>query len=160
MTVPVKRPNIDLVGVTWLRAVPGMPVNSVATALPKVNGEVDVTALRSGGFARWRSGMGGSSGASGLRRPVGTVECWAAPDPGSSQVPWGRASDLAETIYAVANDEHHSLHRVRLTLPHGYGDVLVHSVNALGEPVKVEGDPSGFARFDVDLEINWTGVPA
>lgn len=154
------RPNTDLVGVAWLKLVAGLDPTKVATKLPTSNGTVAVGALQppGGGFVRWRSGLGGTpSGA--MRRPVGAVECWAAPAPGSSQVPWGRASELMESIMAVVDDEFHPLHGVTVTLPGDYGKARVHTVNALGEPVKVEGDPSGFARFDVDLEINWTGVP-
>jgi len=143
------RPNIDLVGVAWLRSLAGVPSDSVATKLPSAD------KLR-GGFVRWRSGLGGSPGTS-IRRPIGAAECWAAPSAGSSQVPWGAASDLVEAVFTAADAP--EFITVRLALPGTYGSVLVHSVRALGEPAKVEGDPSGFARFDVDLEINWTGVP-
>jgi hypothetical protein len=151
------RPNTDLVGVAWLKLVPGLDPQKVATKLPTSNGEVSADALRppGGGFVRWHSGLGGTpSGV--MRRPVGAAECWAAPAPGSSQVPWGRASELAEAIMDAVDDEHSPLHGITVTLPGDYGMARVHSVNALGEPVKVEGDPSGFARFDLDLEINWT----
>lgn len=156
----MKRPNTDLVGVAWLKMVPGIPADSVATRLPTVSGSVDVSKLRAGGFVRWRSGLGGTP-AGLMRRPVGVAECWAAPAAGSNQVPWGRAADLAEAIMAVVTDEYTLLDHVQVQPPGDYAPAIVHTVRALsGDPMKVEDDPSGFARFDVDLEINWTGVPA
>jgi hypothetical protein len=37
----------------------------------------------------------------------------------------------------------------------GYASARVLTVVALSEPGRIEGDPSGFARYDVDLLINW-----
>lgn len=154
--------NTDLVGVAWLRhlaAQDGNPLDpaAVATSLPKVNGEVDVTKLRTTGFVVWRSGLGGVSSGK-LRRPVGAASFWHAPTAqGSSHIMWGRAASAAEAVYAELTDEFSPLStHVDLTLPGDYAPAHVHTVRALGEPQKVEGDPSGFARFDINIEINWT----
>jgi hypothetical protein len=151
-----KHANTDLVGVAWLKTVPGLDPTAVATRLPKTGGEVDVTKLRTSGFVVWRSGLGGVSSGK-LRRAIGVAEFWAAPDAGSSQVPWGRASDITEAVYAELSDEFSTVaNAVTVTLPGDYHPARVHTVRALGEPQKVEGDPSGFARFDINIEINWT----
>lgn len=160
MMAPLKRANTDLVGVAWLRLVPRIDSSAVATRLPRYTtgdhrGEVDVSKLRTSGFVVWRSGIGGAPSGK-LRRPVGVAECWAAPAEGSIQVPWGRASDLAENIFDAATDEFSALDNVAVSLPAGYPAARVLTVRALGEPQKVTGDPSGFARFDINIEINWT----
>lgn len=146
------RPNTDLVTMAWLKLVPGVPVDQVATKLPK-----DLTVVREHGFVRVLSGIASRSPIeSGMRRPVVQIECWYAPkEVGSQKVPWGQASDIAEAIYEASQS--FALMGVEVDLsPWGdYGSAIVNTVNAL-EPRKMEGDPSGFARFDVDAEINWT----
>jgi hypothetical protein len=145
------RPNTDLVAVELLR--PHVPVNRIATRLPS-----DTTVLADPAFVRIRSGLGGSVNHQ-IRRPVVAAEVWAAPTAdGSSKTPWSRANDVMEGLVTVLDDENGPLFGVTLTLPHDAGDVRVHGVNRLSEPAKVEGDPSGFARFDVDFEINWTEI--
>lgn len=145
------KPNTDLVTVAWLKLVPG--VSQAATKLP----EASVLRSLPGGFVRVLSGIGGFSPLDvPLRRPVVQIECWAAPAEGSQKVPWGVASDLAESIFLAQYDP--ALMDVTVDLvPVTFGQARVRTVNAQ-EPRKIEGDPSGFARFDVDAMINWTGV--
>lgn len=152
------RPNTDLVAVELLRPV--VPANRIATRLPMSGGEVNIEPLRDPAFVVIRSGLGGTVNHQ-IRRPVVAAEVWSAPtSDGSSKTPWARANDVMEGIVAALDDETGPLFGVTLTLPHEAGDVRVRGVNRLSEPAKVEGDPSGFARFDVDFEINWTEIPS
>lgn len=143
-----KTPNTDLVVVAWLKLLAN--IGEVATVLPSAE-----VMRAQPHFVRVRSGIGDLSPVDGLvRRPVVQIECWAAPDEGSQKVPWGRANDLAELIYATKNDRTY-MDRVVQLVPAEYGKARVHTVNPL-EPRRIEGDPSGWARFDVDATINWT----
>lgn len=148
------RPTTDLVGIAWLRLVPGLPAQQINTALPK-----DVSVLRTVGFVRVAVVGGSPNLEVPLRRPVLSVECWAAPAEGSQKVPWGRASNLAENVLAATYDRSLMGRLVDLTpWDADYLPARVLTVNALSEPTRVEGDPSGFARFDLDVELNWTGA--
>lgn len=156
MTLPVLlSPNTDLVSVAWLKRVPKVQMwgVGVATKLP-----ADDAILRTKGFIR-TAVVGGTPDLNvRLRRPVVNVQCWAAPEVvGSSKVPWARAGQIAEWVWESTFDT--DLMNVLLDMPQtGYGQARVFTVNALSEPRRVEGDESGYARFDVDLEVNWTGV--
>lgn len=151
MTAPaLKRPSIDLVAPAWLRLVPGVDETKVATSLPS-----DVSALRTGAFVTIGNAGGTPNRDVPLRAPVLTASCWAAPATvGSTQVPWGRASDTAEAIEAATWDPALMDRLIDLT-PRGYAPARVLTVVALSEPARVTGDPSGFARYDIDLLVNW-----
>lgn len=151
MTAPaLKAPSIDLVAPAWLRLVPGVPADRVATSLPsdlaKLQGDTGfITVERVGGGPARDVPMRGSA----LR-----VSAWAAPSAGSTQVPWGRASDLVEAVLTGTYSD--ALVGILIDLSaRGYAAVRVLTVYALGEPARVTGDPSGFARFDIDLLMNW-----
>lgn len=150
MTEPLF-PGSDLVGVGWLKLLAGLPADKIATKLPK-----DDAALRAPGFVRTMI-VGGSPSASDLawRAPVITAECWTAPAPGSQKVPWGTANQLAEQIVMATYDRALMGRRIDLSAINPlFVPVRVASVLALTEPRRVD-DPSGFARFDVDLKLNW-----
>lgn len=147
MTVSL-HPNTDLVAVAWLKlAAPGY---GVATSLPS-----DTSALRTSGFVQTRTVGGSPDMYVPMRSPVVSVTCWAAPSvQGSDKVPWGRANNIAELIVAATYDR--SLTDVDVTLPGDFPPAHVHTVIALSEPRRIEDDPANFARFDVDLVLNWT----
>lgn len=151
MTDPVKLPNTDLVSVGWLKLVDGLPAGRIATKLPKD----DDAPLRAPGFVRLM-GVGGTPGVDmPWRFPVVTAECWAAPQPGSIKLPWGVASNLAEIIMNATYERQYQQRRIDLTsVDPAYLPALVATVLALTEPRRIE-DPSGFARFDVDLLFHW-----
>jgi len=150
MTEPLKPPSIDLIAPAWLRLIVGIDPTKVATTLPS-----DVAVLRTGAFVQAMSGAGGSPNRDvPLRAPVVRVACWAAPPEGSRQVPWGRASDAAERILTATYDPALMGRTIDLS-SRGYAPAHVLTVVALSEPARVEGDPSGFARYDIDLLVNW-----
>jgi hypothetical protein len=152
------RPNTEIVAVSWARRVPGIPDEGVATRLPSerskvVDGFVTVLAV----------GVAGSEIDVPLHRPVVTFSCWAAnPNEGSSKIPWPVAARMAEQLWESTFYPIFEGIKVQgLVLPmylDGYANARVLTVNAVSEPVRVPDDPSNFARFDVDLELNWTGV--
>lgn len=147
-------PTTDLVAIAWLRLIAGLPAQQIATKLPK-----DVTILRTVGFVTTQIVGGNPHPDVPMRQPVVTASCWAAPAAGSEKVPWGRAANLAEPIMAATYDRDLMDAEVDLTgFDPDYLPARVRTVLALTEPVRVEGDPSGFARFDIDLRINWTGA--
>lgn len=153
MTTPTRAPrtaNTDLVTVAWLKLATPLGIGQVATQLPPAD---VVRSLPH--FCRVRTGIGSLTPADGLvRRPVVQIECWSAPDEGSQKVPWGPANDLAELVYSLRLDRDF-MDRVVQLVPTDYGRARVHTVNML-EPRRIEGDPSGWARFDVDATVNWT----
>lgn len=150
MTEPTKLPGSDLVGVGWLKLLDGLPADRIATVLPK-----DDAPLRLGFVRTMIVGGSPAPGEMPWRAPVITAECWAAPQPGSVKLPWGVASNLAEIIvngaYARTSQQR------RIVFTGSLADFIpakVATVIPLTEPRRIE-DPSGFARFDVDLLINW-----
>lgn len=155
MTLPVLlSPNTDLVAVAWLRRIPKVADYGVgvATSLP-----ADDAPLRERGFIRVTVVGGTPDLYVPLRRPIVAAECFAAPAEGSSKVPWARAGQLAEWVWESTYDG--AMRDLPLDMPQdGYGRARVLTVSALTEPRRVPGDEAGYARFDVELELNWTGV--
>lgn len=150
MTEPLY-PGTDLVGVGWLKLNPLLPAGRIATALPK-----DDDALRAPGFVRTFI-TGGTPGIDmPWRQPVITAQCWAAPSsPGSTKVPWGVANQLAERIVVSTYDRAYQNVAIDLSaINPNYIPARVATVIALTEPRRID-DPSGFARFDVDLLFHW-----
>lgn len=153
MTAPaLKAPNSDLVAVAWVRSIPELIASSVgvATELP-----ADDAPIRQYGFVAL-IGSGGSPDPNvPIRRPVMTAQCWAAPNAtGSKKAPWSRAAGIAEWIWQATYDR--TLQALRLDLSGlKHGPAVVDTVTALSEPRRIYGDPSDFARFDVDLLFTW-----
>lgn len=149
MTEPLF-PGTDLVGVGWLKLNPLLPAGRIATALPK-----DDDAIRAPGFVRTLI-SGGTPGVDmPWRQPVITAQCWTAPVAGSVKLPWGTANQLAERIVAMTYDRAYQQRAIDLTaINPNFIPARVATVIALSEPRRVP-DPSGFARFDVDLLFHW-----
>lgn len=152
-------PNSELVARDWLRAAPRLawvdgatPVRvAVATSLPKEDDE-----LRRLGFIRVVT-VGGSPDIDVPRRnPVVTAECWAAPEQGSSKLPWNRAGAIAELVWQSTYDRTMMNFTLAASSP-GYQPVRVLTVTALTEPRRIETDVN-YARFDVDLFFHWIGA--
>ncbi len=148
-------PNSDLVIVGWLRlacarpATPWMAGVGAGTTLP--------AELPAAGFIRL-DGVGGSPDldVTGRNAATGLLSCWAAPSPGSSKAPWGQANTIAETLIQATYDL--SLSTRLVATPGNYADARVLSVFAVSVPRRVNNDPSGYARYDVDLSVHWIGV--
>jgi hypothetical protein len=92
-----------------------------------------------------------------LRQPAIGVTCWGVAAT-SGKPPWNLASQLAEAILD-ATLAHQTVPR-RVTLPTGYAPAFVRSVRALTETQRVPGDVASYARYTLDLALDWVEVPA
>lgn len=143
MTTPVNPPTSTAVAEAWLRlAVPGV---HAGTRLPAVD-----QSFRESGAIRLDAVGGTPDRDVPIRAPVVGVSCWFPPQ-SNGAAPWGRAEQLAERLVAATYNP--DLQGVRITGKYAPARVL--AVLALSEPVRIENDPSDFARYDVDLLINW-----
>lgn len=159
MTYP---PNSELVAVAWIGTVTGMPAGIVATRLPK-----DATSWEATGFVTIGGpGPDGAAGSGGIiggspdryvqtRHPVVSVHFWAT-KVGSAKPPWGDASRLAELVIDGCDDED-AMRRI-LTLPAGYGSARANEAYPLTEPRRIPGDGSGYAHFQMDLQLHWVAL--
>jgi hypothetical protein len=146
------RPNTELVAVSWLKGLTYLGTR-VATELPRDNatwsasGFVTVTAA--GGPAPlhipWREG-------------VVDVSTWGV-TPTSGRPPWNLAAQLAEAIVTGTLD-HKNVPR-RVTMPSAaYAPAFVKGARVMSEPRRVPGDAADYARFTMDLALDWVEVPA
>lgn len=145
------RPNSDLVIAAWVRAACGLPTNGVATTLPDQPwpGDQFVQIMQVGGTPNPESP---------LRRPVATLNCYAV-KPNSLKPPWGRANALAEQIWeATFVTRYHDDPACTLTMPTGYGAARVLDVIALTEPRRLPADPSQYALYGLDIQVDWAPV--
>lgn len=148
---PSYAPTTDLVSLAWLRlAVPYVRVDDQLPAPDQ--------ALRTVGFIRAVTVGGSMDRDVPFRRPVVTAECWVAPPKdGSLIVQWNAAGRLAQWVIDATDDRELMGVLVDLTGFGAYSPARVHTVIADPEPRRVE-DPGKYARYDVDLQINWTAA--
>ena len=151
------QPNSELVAVAWLRTVLGLTAAMVSTRLP-----TDTTLWEESGFVTVGGGDGTGAVIGGspnrempLRAPVVSVHCWAVKR-GSGRPPWGKAAQLAELIVTGTYDE--TRMRRQLTLPSGYQPARLNEAYALSEPRRIPADPSGYAHFQLDLQLHWVAT--
>lgn len=142
-------PTNELVAVAWLsQRVPGLVAGQVATTLPR-----DATSWAGEGFVQVQAlGAGTPDIYTYQRRPVVQVSCWAH-NPNTNKPPWNEANRLAELIREATQDA--QSYGRPVTLPASYLGARVLSVYLVSEPVRVNDDPAGYARFDLDLAIDW-----
>jgi hypothetical protein len=148
--LPPLRPTSDLVLLGWLTLA--LPDVGVGDKLPPPD-----EATREAGFVRGYVLPGGGriDRDVPLRSPVAAAECWFPPAEGSTKPRWHRAGQVARLVVDATFDP--ALMGVLVTPAVGdYAPARVHTVVALGEPSRVENDPSNYARFDVDLQITWS----
>lgn len=146
-------PTTRLVATAWLQAA--VPGPGVGKKLPEAS-----DALRANGFLRVVPGVGGGPDRDvpAYRSPIVQVECWWPPATRSQFDHWTYAEQLAERVVAATGDGALMGLPVDLSTVGNYGPARVHDVIALSDPDLVEEDPSDWARYDVDLLINWTAV--
>lgn len=144
MTTYVVTP--EQVAVAWVKTVPTVPADKVATTLP-----ADSTTWGSTGFVQVSIVGGAPEPHVPLYRPIVQVDCWAT-NPGSAKPPWGRAGSLAQAIVWATYG-----HRYATPVSAGsdFQDALVLSVRPISEPRRIPDDEAGFARVQVDLELVW-----
>lgn len=149
-------PNNDLVAVAWLsQRVPGLVAAQVATTLP-----ADASTWTAEGFVQIQAIPGRVPDIDvPLRLPVYQVDCWAVTADASGNPTfkphWPKANRLAELIRLGVEAQ---VHGKPVELPSGYNGARVQSAYLLSEPARVPDDPSGYARFTLDLALDW--VPA
>lgn len=145
-------PTNELVAAAWLgQRVPGLAADMVATTLPS-----NPAAWQASGFVQVVALPGGSPDLYvPIRKPVLQVDAWATPAATSGKVPWGLANHLAELVRVAVDGQAYGL---PVTLPVGYLGARVLGVILATEPRRVEGDPSGYARYTLDLAVHWTRV--
>lgn len=147
------RPSSELVAVAWCKGVTGIDDGAVGTTLPRPTSE-GVIRWADTGFVQVGPVVGGTTVLEmAVRRPVVQLSFWAA-NQGSSKPPWGRANALAELVvastYLIAGARD-----VSDLLPTGYAGARVMTAYAT-EPRRFPGDSGSYARYLLELTINWT----
>lgn len=147
----VFQPNSELVAQAWLATIPGIASGMVSTNLPRDN-----STWAASGFVQVVGIVGGTPDPNGGRRnPVASLDLWANTG-GSVLPPWGKASRLGELIMAACFDE--GAGHVPLNLGTKYAPARVMSATALTEPRRIPGDKSGYARYQMDVQLSWAPV--
>lgn len=149
---PPYLPTAELVAVAWARQrVPGLD-GIVATALPR-----STETWAGTGFVTLRALPSGPYAPNGTKRTsVVQADAWWSGTSGTTSAAkpqWGKANQLVEAL--IAATEESALYSTPVTLPDQYRGAIVLAVYPMSDPQKVEGDPSGYARYTVDLAVDW-----
>lgn len=150
----VFRANTELTAIAWLSSLDGVPGDAVATTLP-----TDNSTWSASGFVQVTGGVGGTVNAYvPMRGPVVQVTCWAV-NPNSKRPPWGKANNLAETIWAACYNP--ANFHAALTLRDSFPQVRVHAAYPVGEIRRLPGgDVSEYAAYTFDVALKWTEITA
>lgn len=156
MTV-LQHATTPLVTVAWLASLPGFTAAMVGGVLPRAGSDGALPWAQTG-FVQATMPVGGGSGMYvPMNSPVVQIDCWAAQS--NSDLPaWAKANALAETIRwaCLAGDATQSA----LTLRSGYAHARVKSAYLVAEPRPVFGDEDDYARYLLNVALNWTEVTA
>lgn len=141
----------DLVAAEWIRTIPGLTADGVATQPPD-----DQTTWAANGFIAVPASVGGTPhSTSALRRPVCQVDCWATV-PDSDKIPWGIANQLAEQVRAGTYDRHTFGRPLTITAGKlAFPAASVKSATMLTEPRRVWSDAGDYGGFSFDLLLIW-----
>jgi hypothetical protein len=155
VTTPVAQlhATTDLVAVAWLRTIPGLVADGVATQLP-----ADETTWAANGFVVVPTQVGGTPHSTmPLRRPVVQVETWGTV-PGSDKLPWGIPSQLSEQIRFGTYDRN-TFNRPLAITAGGvtYPGARVLSAKMLTEPRRIWHDSGDYAGNMFNLALQWIG---
>jgi hypothetical protein len=155
MTTPVAQlhADTDLVAAAWIRTIPGLVADGVATQLPS-----DEKTWAANGFVVVPTNVGGTPHSTmPLHRPVVQVECWGTV-PGSDKLPWGIPSQLAAQIFAGTQDRTTFGRPLSITA-NGitYPGARVLSAKMLTEPRRIWHDTGDYAGKTFDLALQWVG---
>lgn len=136
-------PSPEQVIIAWAKTVLPDPTQ-IATSLPAAGWTGFVTVLS----------LGGSPPDPGLpvSAPVVRLDCWAAAA-NSGQPPWGVASQLAERLYLATLMARQP---GTLVAKADFHPAMVRAVYPLSVPRRVDGDPSGYARYTVDVQAHYS----
>jgi hypothetical protein len=153
MTLPtIALPTAELVAVAWVRQYVPELNGIVATSLPRETEKWAGT-----GFVTVRALPGGVYNPSGTKRSsMVQVDAWWSATSGTSsstKPQWGKANQLIEVLLAAT--EEGAVYSTPLDLPADTRGAVVLAVYPAGDPQKVEDDPSGYARYTMDLVVDW-----
>lgn len=144
-------PNSELVAVTFIRSLSVMPsaTSGVGTTLP------EDTSKWIDGFAQLQVVGGSPDRDVATKKPLVQVDVYV-PSISSSKPQWGKAAtiaaDIVEKLYALQNVGQ------ELSLGAAFKNARVQSAYAASEPRRVNNDPSGYARYTVDVSLSWVTV--
>jgi len=151
------RPTTQLVAVAWLVArVPEFTAAMVGGALPKETSKWAAT-----GFVQASPVLSGSPNVDiPVRKPIIQIDLWGTAntsDTASSvKPPWNLVAQLAECLRAATEDAQTGHYGQTLAVKAGYLAARVQAAYLVTEPMRIDNDPSGYARFSADLAIDWT----
>lgn len=151
----MKYPNAELVGQAWMAAYSSIPAAAMAGTLPAVG---KWTPAGDGvGFLQMRALSGGTANIDipERRSTVLQVDGYGTRIVKDTFRPvWSVAMDLLEEVREATRSQ---VYGRPLTMPLAdYRDARVFAGYLVSEPVRVEKDPSGYARVTANLEIDWT----
>lgn len=158
LTAPY-RPTNELVGVAWLVAyVPEFTAAMVGPSLPKDTTKWDTT-----GFVQVSAIPSGNPMVDyPLRRPILQLDAWGTANTSgtasSNKPPWHLVAQLLECVRIATEDAQTGRYGKSIPVKANYLNARVQAAYLVTEPMRVNDDPSGYARFTVDLAIDW--VPA
>ncbi len=85
------------------------------------------------------------------RTSVVTLVIWVKPT--DRRRFWGTATSVAQDIYNLGTDWYSN---VILTMPYpGYSNVKLTGFTPQGDPRRIEGDPQGLARVEIDVMLSY-----
>lgn len=156
--------NTELAARAWLKTVPGLPTGQIGTTLPQDN----TTWAPSGYVQLIVTGPGKSSGYFGYRAPVVTAHCWAI-KPNTQTPAWGKANDLAESIWAELIKDDNMRMELDVGVPGFNKKVCVYQAWPVDEIKRIpwgfpsgQGsfiDPGNAAHFTVAFQLAWAELP-
>lgn len=137
--------NTDLVAMVWLSE--SFPSSMIGTTLPEDN-----SSWAASGFVQVTAMGGRADSLVGMISPIVAVDCWAV-QLTSNKAPWGKSNNMAETIrHAALLARPHAL-----TLPGNYPKARFFTAYLVTEPRRIP-DPSSYARYNFNLQLNWAPV--
>lgn len=141
--------NDELVTCAWLGLVFD-DTSMVGTTLPE-----DPATWAANGFVQAGPALGSGAGPDvPLFMTVIQVDTWACTLT-SQKSPWGQANNLAMTIVMATYSK---FIEKKLVLPGSYPDAYLKTVQMNMLPRRMPGDPAGYARYTMELKVNWTPV--
>lgn len=159
MATTLMLPTSQIVGMDWLKTVPGLPSQQIGTTLPRTReGAMNFTPWVDTGFVQVNVTGGTPMAELEVGEPVFTITCWAV-QANSKKPPVWESNDLCQRIIsATQNYRSHRRLLGRLATRPAYEDVIVNGVWATTDPIEVEGDQAHMAGHSFDLAMRWTRI--
>jgi hypothetical protein len=149
LLAPPYAPNAEMVGIAWVKSLPGMDATKVATVVPG-----DTSKWSATGFVTVTAVGGSPNIYVPMRHPVVQISAWMVRE-NSEKAPWGEAQVLAEAIHAAFYDQANLAQTFTWT---NYRPAVLHSGYPLQEPRKIPGSAAGYAHVQFDAQLHWTTV--